>query len=220
MSNEDQVKLGDKNVETSTFDRYKGRKGYTDRFAVLSSSLLRGWRYYHEKTKTSFRAPTNPETLALVKKALGEPEQRFGLILFHYLTDQEGNLLDSEKCQGKVKLWSISESRYEELSNMNRSWPLLDGGFAAPQVDLNFKCQEEQYQRGTFVPCPAAHWKAKEPWYTALKAKEALAVPRLKMTLGKNLTDLEIMELLGSAMPSQTGGTDRAGDVDLSDIVG
>lgn len=220
MSNDqDQVTFGDKNVETSQFDRYKGRKGMTDRFGILSPTLYRGWRYYHEKTKTSFKAPTNPEVLAACRKAIGEPEQRFGLVLFQYTTDENGNLLDDSKCQGKVKLWAISESRYEEMSNLHRSWPLLDAGFGQPQVDLQFKCTEEQYQRGTFVPCPAAHWKSKQAWYDALKQKEAAALPRLKMTLGKSLSDLEIMELIGTVLPSQTGGTDRAGDVDLSDIM-
>ena len=39
------------------------------------------------------------------------------------------------------------------------------------------------------------------------------------MTLGRQMSDIEIMEMMGTALPSQTGGVDNAGDVDLSDIV-
>lgn len=215
----DQVTLGDKNVETSQFDRYKGHKGVTDRITILSSKLIRGYNYYIEGKKTTFRAPENPEVLALCKKHLGEPTQKFALTLFKYLTDQDGALLDDTKCQGKVMLWSISESRYEELSAISKSWPLMDNGFNEPQSDLMVKCTEEQFQRMSFTPTPTAHWKSKQSWYDALKAKEAKSHERLRMTLGRQLTDLQIMELLGTSVPSQTGGTDRAGDVDLSDVL-
>jgi hypothetical protein len=216
---EDQVTLADKNVETSQFDRYKGSKGRTDRLALLSTVLIRGWRCYEPKKKKSFRAPTNKDILALVTKQIGPPEQRFGLVLFQYLTDESGNLIDATKCSGKVKVWAISEARYEELSNMHKSWPLLDSGFEAPQHDLMAACTEDQYQRFTFSPLPESHWKKKEGWYKALKLKEQAAQPKVKMALGKILSDTEIMEVLGATMPSQTGGTDKAGDVDLSDII-
>jgi len=218
---EDQVTLGDKAVETSQFDRYKGTLNRTDRIAIISTTLTRGYRYYMEAKRSSFRAPTNPETLKLVKASLGEPEQRFGLVVFHYLTDEAGNLIDTTKCQGKIKVWSISESRYEELSGLHRTWPLLDSaeGFAGKQVDLQIRCTEEKFQRMTFTPCPDAQWKKKEAWYNALKEKEAKARDKLKLTLGKQLTDHEILDLLGTALPSQTGGTQNAGEVDLSDVL-
>jgi len=69
-----------------------------------------------------------------------------------------------------------------------------------------------------FTPCPEAHWKIKESWYNALKEKAKTALPKVKMTLGRQMSDVEIMEMMGTALPSQTGGTENAGDVDLSDI--
>jgi len=218
-SGTDEVTLGDKNVETSQFDRYKGAKGRTDRIAILSATLIRGYRHYHPGKSRSFRAPDTPEIAALVTEELGPPEQRFALTLFHYLTDNDGNLIDPTKCQGRVKTWAISEARYEELSNLHRSWPLLDLGWGSGQHDMLLACTEEQYQRMNFTPCPEAHWKKKESWYKALKEKEISAQPKVKMTLGRKMSDTEIMEMLGTALPSQTGGTDNAGDVDLSDIV-
>jgi hypothetical protein len=213
------VAFGDKSVELSTFDRYKGTKGKTDRIAILSGALRQGFRYYVERLKLSFVAPTNPTTLAQVKKMLGDPEQGFGLVVFHYTTDDAGELLVTDRLTGKVKLWRISESRYEELSKMAVSWPLLNQGFGAPQVDLTFSCKDEQYQKGAFLPVPQAHWKTKQAWYDALMAKEAKARAKLPGLFGRTLSDTEILEKLGVAAPAQTGSTGNVGDLDVGDVL-
>jgi len=218
----DAVTLGDKRVETSQYERYKGRKGKTDRIAILSGKLQRAYTYFFDggSRKVLFRAPTSKEMQELCIKTLGQPQQRFGLVLFHYRTDEDtGELIDEKKCQGRPKLWVISESRYEELSGINRKWPLLNGGFDEKQVDLEIKCSEEQYQRMNFTPTPTAHWKKNEAWYNALVDKETKAQDRLKSALGRPLKDHEIMELLGASVPAQTGSTDNAGEIDLRDVL-
>lgn len=219
MSDEDFVTLGDKKVETSNFDRYKGRKGVIDRVAIISAKLIRGYSYYYEPKKTMFRAPLDPETLAFVKKTLGEPAQYFGLTLFHYHTDEEGNLISEEKLSGKIKTWKISETRYEELSALHKNWPLLDSGFGNPQSDLQIKCTEEQFQRMNFTPMPSAHWKQKEAWYKALKEKERKAQDKLQLALGRKMEDADIMALLGGTVGVATGSVENAGDIDLSDVL-
>jgi len=219
---EDQVTLGDSRVRTSNYERYKGRKGITDRVGIISSALLRGYNYFYEGQggqKTLFRAPTNPETLKLVKSILGEPTQRFGILLFHYSTDESGEVLDTEKLRGKIKIWVISESRYEELTLMNRQWPLLDTGYDGAQYDLNINCTEENFQRMTFTPCSTALWKKKEQWYQTLKGDEAKAKERLRWALGRELKDEEIMKMLGKSGPSPTTSSDSVGEIDLSDII-
>lgn len=217
------VAFGDKRIETAQFDRYKGRLKVTDRVAVISSTLLRAWAYYYNsgKNKTLFRAPTDPDTLALCKEVLGEPEQRFGMVLFHYLTDENGALLDTEKCRGKVKLWRISESRYEELSNLHKEWPLLNSGFDKPQCDIVINCSEEQYQRMTFTPTKEAFWKKKEAWYNTLIEREKRAQEKLKMVMGKTYTAQEIRALLGTASggKNETGSIANVNDLELSDIL-
>jgi len=217
-----EVTLADKNVETSQFDRFKGRKNVTDRIAIVSSKLTRVWRYFHESNgkKYVFRAPQDAATLEFTKKELGEPEQRFGLVIFHYLTDEQGNMLDELKCRGKLKTWVISESRYEELSGLHRQWPLLDGGKETPQYDLCAKCTEDQFQRMTFTPMKEAHWKKKEKWYSAIKEKMTRATEKLGQALGRKMSDDEIRAILGvSNLPSQTGSTQNAGDIDMSDVM-
>ena len=215
------VTFGDKRIETAQFDRYKGRKGITDRVSIISSNLMRVWTYFYEGRgqKSMFRAPTDPETLALCREVIGEPDQRFGLVLFHYLTDESGEMIDDTRCRGKIKLWRISEARYEELSNLHRQWPLLDGGFGETQSDLMIQCTEEQFQRMTFTPTPGAHWKKKEAWYKALKEREARAQDKLALAMGRKLDTEEIKTLLGVATPGVTGSTDNADDLDLADIM-
>jgi len=217
----DQVGLADKNVETAQFERYKGRKDQTDRVGILSSTLTRVWSYWYEGggKRTQFRAPTDEATIALVKEQLGEPDQRFGFVVFHYRTDEKGALFETEKCQGRPKLWIISEARYEEMSNIHRQWPLMDTGFAETQHDMLIRCTEENWQRMNFTPCPEAHWKKKEAWHKALKGKENLAQQALKKALGRNLSPEEIVALLGASTAGITGSTGNAGDVDLGDVV-
>lgn len=212
------VTFGDKTVELSTFERYKGRKGQKDCITIIAGSLLRAHQHWHNQK--GFRCLSTLENRAECCKQLGEPEQKFGIVLFQYTVDQEGNYVDPTKCQGKVRLWVISETRYEELTNLHRRWPLLDGGFGTKQHDILVNCTEEGYQKMTFTPTPEAHWKTKQNWYDALKAKEIKAREKLKLALGRSLTELEVMELLGtSESKSQTGSTNNAGDIDLSDVI-
>jgi hypothetical protein len=215
----EEVTFGDKRVEINRFDSYKGRKGVVDRIGILSTNLMRGYRYVY-KNRNMFRPPTTPEILQFVKAQLGEPDQRFAMVLFHYSTDDKGELLDATKCQGKPKLWVISEARYEELGAMHRQWPILDAGYGSKQHDILVRCTEEQYQRMTFTPAADAQWKKKESWYQALKAKEASAKDKLKQKIGREMSDTEIMDLLGgSAEGARQGNTDNAGDIDLSDVL-
>lgn len=214
-----EVTLGDPNVEISQFDRYKGSAGKTDRVAIVSMKLIRGLRYYYNKK--AFRAPIDSALLALTKAKAGEPEQRFAMVVFHYVTDDKGALVDEAKCQGRIKIWSISETRYTELSNLHAQWPILDAGIGTPQHDVLLTCTEEKFQRMTMTPCPTAHWKTKKAWYDQLKAKEALALVKARLSLGKVLTKDELMEALGSGdgAVAPTGGVQNAGDVDLRDVL-
>lgn len=217
-SEADEVALGDKAVETAQFDRYKGRKGITDRLAIVSAGLIRGWNYYHEPSKTGFRAPKSAELLQLCKDNMGEPTQRFVIVVFHYTTDEAGNLMDDKKCSGRIKIWNITESRYEELVALHRNYPIMNNGFGQAQHDILINCTEEQYQRMSISPTPTAHWKTKEPWFDALVAKELKAKPKAKSSLGKELPDGEIMTLFGSSV-NVTSSADNAAEVDLSDVL-
>jgi hypothetical protein len=230
VKQEDTVSFGDKRVEINTVERYKGRRNVTDRLGIISGGLLRAYTYFYEGQggkKTVFRVrpkaeggrpATNPETLRYVEGILGAPTQRFGMLLFHYQTDDKGELIEPEKLKGKIKTWVVSETRYAELDDLNRQYPLLCDGLDGKQHDFLAKCTEDKYQKITFLPLPTAHWKSNQKWFDALKARELKAKEKLRMALGYELKDHEILALLGGGAVATEG--DIAGDIDLSDIIG
>lgn len=219
----DTVSLNDKRVDIQTYDRYKGRKNVTDRIAILSSTLIRARVHYNDAKKKSYKCLSTPEQQKICCKTSGEPDQKFGLIIFQYLTDEKGDMLTDEKLSGKVKLWVVSDSRYSELSQIHKEFPLLDAGLGQPQFDMLIKCTEEQYQRMTFTPCNSAFWKKKPDWYAAIKQKEEKAKPRLVKAMGNDLTEVEIMELLevdvGNPMGGANAGGAAGGEIDLGDVL-
>jgi len=223
----DQVTLGDKRVDIQTFDRYKGRKGAKDRLAIISPSLARAVvHYYREKKKTVICQTKNPATPADCCVQLGSPEQTFGMILFHYSTDPEGNFFEGmeDKLSGRVKFWKVSETRYSELSSIHKQFPLLAPDFASPQHDLIVYCTEENYQRMTFTPCAAAHWKKKQEWFTHLQALVKKGWPKLQKAMGSDMDEAELKQLLEidavpAANPSAASAPIRVDDI-LGDISG
>jgi len=217
------VTFGDRNVELNTLDRYKGKKGQVDRIVLLSKSLLRGnSHWFNNKT---FRCLTeDPSKPAICCEKLGAPNQKFGVVILHYQADGEGNIVDESKCPGTLKIWVLTESKYQELSGVHKQWPLLDSGFDKPQHDLLIACTEEQYQRMTITPCPKAHWKSREAWYKALLLRVDKSKDRLALSVGKKLPESEVLEILGLAVQTAAGTpgqppTQGPGDIDLSDIL-
>lgn len=215
----DSVDLNDKKVEIQTFDRYKGRKNITDRIAIISSALLRAKIHYHHTKKKTIKCLSRGTEKAICCQVLGEPDQRFGMLIFHYLTDENGDLLVPEKLSGKVKLWIVSESRYAELSTIHKEFPLLDGGKTAEQKDLLIKCTEEAFQKMVFTPCREALWKKKELWYESLKGKETKAKQKLISFLGQTVPDSELHEILDIPVPRSVTQTLTSDDFNIDDIV-
>lgn len=228
--NVETITLGQQGIETSNFDRYKGVAGKTDRL-MLMGPLIRAYSFYVQQGQSGkrFIAPSakdHPDLLALCKKQLGEPNQYFAIVVFHYNTDGDGAFIPGTegKCSGKIKLWRWSETKYEEYSALNKQWPIIDvdkiGQAVTKQHDLMVKTTEERYQRMTTNPAPECHVKSKQGWYDKLKERANQAAPKLIQTIGLQLSPQEITELLGAptagaAPPTQSS----AGDVDLSDVL-
>lgn len=217
----DEVSLNDKRVEITTYDRYKGRKGITDRIAVISKNLIRAHTHYVQKGDrgSTFRCLSTKDHQAVCCDTLGTPDQKFGLVLFHYLTDENGSLLTEEKCAGKVKLWVISDTRYAELSQVHKEFPLLASPFEDPQVDLLIKCTEDKFQKMTFTPTKISQYRKKKEWYDAVLAMELKARPRLAKAMGQELTELDVMDLLKIDAPMRSPSMSAA-DLDVGDVLG
>ena len=225
MDELESVGLADKRVETSNYDRYKGRANVTDRIGIISSDLQKSYTHtakdVKEGRRTIFLCLSTAAKKAVCCEVLGAPIQRFGLILFKYLTDEQGNLADNTKLQGKPLFWAISESRYEELSAIHRSWPLTDTGPDKPQVDLKIRCTDDKWQRMTFTPEPEAHWKKKDGWYKALKEKVSQGQDKLKVIVGRKLTEDEVKDIIGVGQPVSSKPPTQAGEIELGeDVVG
>lgn len=217
----ERVTLADKKVEVQTYDRYKGRKGVTDRLALISPTLVRVTTHFIETKKRRFRCISSPQKKGVCCQHVGAPDQNFGLVLFQYTTDESGNLLVEDKLSGRIKLWVISESRYAELSTIHKEYPLIGTEFASPMVDLTVKCTEENFQRMTFTPCKEAFWKRKQEWYTKVMELEDKARSKLNKALGQELTELEFLQILGvDAGLAGAAPTGAASTIEVSDILG
>lgn len=217
----ERVTLADKRVEVQTYDRYKGRKGVTDRLALISPTLVRVTTHFIETKKRRYRCITTPTKKGVCCQHVGAPDQNFGLVLFQYTTDELGSLLTEEKLSGRLKLWVISESRYAELSTIHKEYPLIGTDFAAPMVDLTVKCSEENFQRMNFTPCKEAFWKRKKEWFDKVMDLEDKARSKLTKALGQELTELEFLQALGidSGTPG-TAPTIASSTIEVSDILG
>lgn len=212
-----EVTFGDKSVELSRFDRYKGRKGETDRLAFVGDKLIAA--HFHFHNNRGYRCSSTKTKKAICCDHLGEPEQRFGIAVFKYSSTEDGKIADTGKLSGKVMVWNLTESRYSELTGINSSWPLMDAGFDQKQHDLIAKCTEEKFQRMTFTPAPEAHWKTKKTWYDTIKTRSNTASADLRKHFGRVVTDEQWNEIIGLAPKgTPTGGTANAGDVDLSEL--
>lgn len=217
----DRVTLGDKRVEVQTYDRYKGRKGVTDRLALISPTLVRVNTHFIDTKKRRYRCISTPQKKGVCCLNIGAPDQNFGLVLFQYTTDEGGNLLTEEKLSGRIKLWVISESRYAELSTIHKEYPLIGTDFASPLVDLAVKCTEENFQRMTFTPCKEAFWKRKKEWYDKVMELEDKARQKLTKALGQELSELEFLQVLGiDTGPAGAPPTGASSTIEVSDILG
>lgn len=87
----------------------------------ICSNLFRALVHYIAG-KGGFRCLCPRQKKKCCEQLQWEPDQRFGLILFQYLTDEEGNLIDEAKLLGRIKLWAVSEARYDESTAIHRKW--------------------------------------------------------------------------------------------------
>jgi hypothetical protein len=212
----DEVEFGDKKVTTTITTRYQGRTGVTDRVAFISDKLLRAYLHWHDQK--NFQCLSTEGKKGICCQHLGAPEQKFGAVLFHYTTDEDGELV-GDGLRGKTKFWVFSEKRYEQLKPTARQHPLLDNGPDEAQVDLLLFCDEEQYQKITPTVVPGAHYKSKPEFYKAVTGKRDRLKEKLQLFLAPPRSEREVAEILGvhsGAAPSQADDD----EVDLSDVMG
>jgi len=220
-SNEEKVTLGDDKVEIITYERYKGRAKHTDRVAFLSTTLVRAKTHFYEGEdgkKVSFWCLSTPKKRAICCEHLGDSAQRFGLVLFLYVTDATGELANPAKVQGRLLYWVISDAKYSELSTLHKQFPLLSD--SDKQVDLLINCSEEKFQKMSFTPCTNAHWRKTDKTVQLLRQKETAASEKMRSVLGKRLTELELSTMFAIPVAAPTvSPTSAPEDIDLDGVI-
>ncbi len=206
--------VGFDDVQTSTFPKYQGVQGQTDRIAVLSRKLKRSYSYYVEDANTRFRVDRSPPSW--ITNKLGQPEQKFALVFFKYATDEDGEILTPDKLKGKLCIWVFSEQKFDQVKPKFKRYPLMNG--QENQVDLLIACTDSQWQKMDFDVADSAHWRSKPEWIDALNSKVDDALKRADFFLGARRSDEEIKQVLGIVSGSSPAGASDA-DVDLGDVL-
>lgn len=200
MSDTQDVSFRDPSVEFSFLERYKGHVGQKDRLAIVSQTFVRGFQHFHNQKK--FICLTeSADKPKICCTTIGPSRQYFSGLVWHYVTDPEGNPIAKDKpFLGKLKVWVFPESRYQELGTLDGQWPLTDKGFGKPQHDLLITTTDNTFQKMTFVPTPEAFWKVSgEAIYKKIFEKAFTAKPQAVKALGNRLSEQEVMALLGKA---------------------
>lgn len=196
-----EVGFDEEDIGTNQTDRYKGRKGVTDRIAFVFPTRIKRAKV-HYKDKYILHKDGDPWD------RLGIPEDRLGAVIVHYRTNNKGVL---EKPFGyQLKHWVFSAKKYEDLRSLNAEWPLTEH-------DIKVTCIEEGYQQLKLIACKDAVWKKNEK----VKAQiEAEAQKLLKsIYLGADMTAEELRDHLGMDSPGPSDGFDPSDDQDFDDML-
>lgn len=200
----DFVEMGSSEVEVVVFDRFKLAKGDVARVAVLSGKLVRAYVHFvREKKKTVACTSKKGQPPEKCCKFLGERDQRFGLVLFQYQADASGELLDSTRLAGKLKLLTLSESRYLDLLTLHKKFGLMNPGLAGIQSDFTFECTDSEYQTYKIYPAlqdgrAYCHYRVRPDWIQTLQGKLEKAEQKLiRLVSGVYMPPEEIMDLVG-----------------------
>lgn len=198
--------FGDKSVGGDDFDRYKGRKGHTDRIAILNPGDVTVAHIHYQEgigfviCNSEYQKGAASTTLlkpASCCELLPEATVRIATLILQYHTDSNGQLVQPFGFSRKI--WYLSENKFAALGRLNNEFPL-------DKHDLYITCEDDQWQKLQFQPtresiyasepfAKAGHRKSVEEWAAAMG-------PRIPKSLGRRLTAQELHERVGKAKPA------------------
>jgi len=208
--------LSDETVKPFSVQLYGGKKGVTDRIALLSTDMVGARLHYKEhyficqsKWKTAGGIETCSEE-AVCCKQLGEPRKRFIVPILKYATKQDGSPL-TDIGAFQLMAWKFSEDKFILLRASNNDFPL-------DQFDILVTCTEERWQKLSIQVLPKTPMRRHEKWpkeYTeAAEAFVESSKKKLPRLLGRKKTMTELLEILGLASPE----AETTSDVPLADV--
>lgn len=182
-------------------DRYKGRKGYTDRLGFPLSTRLR-------VADVHFKDKYVLCTKGLCCQKMEPAQKRIGCVVVQYATNKQGDL--EQPFRWQVKQWVFSGKKYEDLRGVNSEWPLADH-------DVKVTCIEDNYQQLKYVACKNAAWTLKPEIRDQIVNEATAALKRLY--LGSKLDNDQLRELLGMESEGSVVASDPTSEADLDNIM-
>jgi hypothetical protein len=215
--------LDDASVKAYDFDLYAGRKGQTDRLALIDPNQIFGGRVHFKQgtgfflCQSKFQMNNGQEMLmeqAPCCEKMDPPQKRFAVLVLQYAMTPDGaRFLDPFGYQ--LKLWRFTAEKYQLLRTINANYPLMNH-------DLLVTCSEEKYQKLAIMnakecvirmPALKAVYEGQVlPWAKGMAPKALKAV-------GRKLSRQELLERLGlaTAAPMMQGGMMPIAD--LNDLI-
>lgn len=205
----------DETVKAYDFDLYKGRKNVTDRIGVLMAEKITYGRVHFSEGLGYFICHSDWKlvggqevctTVAPCCEHLQAPNKRFAVLIIQYNTTPQGGLIQPFGYQ--LKLWRFSDSKYVELRELNKEWPLKDH-------DLKLLCEDDQYQRIKIQVCKdrvVNNDAFKQKYGAEVDQWIRASIPRI--SVAKEYTAKELLEKLGmSQAPSVVQQTAAVEDI-------
>jgi hypothetical protein len=213
--NVSQTSLDDESVSKSDIEMYKGRRGVTDRVAIIEPGHISQARVHFIPTPQGQQAKntgylicnsefaTNsggdvPVKLAPCCEKLDLSRKRFAALLCQFNTDPKGQVL--KPFGFSLRLWRFNVDTFVSLRQLHKEWGLKEH-------DLLVTCTDEQYQKNTIAVCREsiiAMDDFKKAYGEQVAGWLAATLPRIDKTLGKRLTAIEWSEVLFGATATST----------------
>jgi hypothetical protein len=196
----DEIGFGDESIGSDRTERYKGRKGYTDRIGFVFPTRI-------QKAKVHYKDKYIICSGGLCCEKLGPPKFRLGAVIVQYSTDKRGR--PEKPFNYTIKHWVFSGKKYEDLREVNSEWPLA-------KHDLKVNCIEEGFQQLKFVACKESLWQQNDKLKAQIMREAEAALKGLY--LGSKMDNEALREHLGIES-SPDDGFDATDDNDFDDML-
>lgn len=200
------IGFNDPNVPSDNFPTYKPTAGRTDRLCILNGGQQIVYEHVHFDQTLKFvvcNSKRDDETSAVISESvccanLDRADQRFGIVVFHYDADTEGDIINPNKCSGQVKIFTLTNNRYQTLGKIQKSRNIVRAPFGDPQYDILIDTPATDKNRPVFRAADECHIHTNQDWYKRiLEVQGEAALETIPNRMGQRLTDAEIREKLG-----------------------
>lgn len=184
----EEIGFDDDSVSSNKFEKYQGKKGYTDRIGMCLLNPQSGKpivkKVLSHYIEGAGYVKANDYTIA----KYGEPSLRLGTVIVQYATDKNGKL--EQPFRYTTKFFIFSAKKYELLKKANSEFPL-------ESHDLLVTCTEQEYQNLSFNSCKEAAWKLKPELKKQVEEAATRLAASLDRQLAQDLTVQQLKEKLG-----------------------